>query len=152
MLELQGVPYQELYHPDAYTAQQVAEFEHVSGHRLAKVVVVIADGRFAELILPASRRVDLERVREVLNARAVRLATEEEMAGVFTGSEPGAIPALRHWEDVEVLMDSSMKVKGDVLLQAGTHRDAVRVSFEDWFKLVAPRVESFSDSAEGVPR
>jgi Ala-tRNA(Pro) deacylase len=46
---------------------------------LAKVVVVMADGRPVELILPASRRVNLDRVRTVLHAHEIRLATEAEM-------------------------------------------------------------------------
>src|SRR3712207_7396677 len=47
-------------------------FRSVSGHRVAKVVGVLADGRPVELILPASRRVMLDRVREVLGAAEVR--------------------------------------------------------------------------------
>jgi Ala-tRNA(Pro) deacylase len=149
-LQERGVPYEELAHADVYTAQEVAQREHVSGHRVAKVVIVQADGRPVELVLPASRRVVLKRVQEALHAREVRLATEEEMEQWFTECEPGAIPPLRHWQGVEVLMDPSMRVSGDVLLQAGTHHDAVRLRFEDWFKLVKPRVEAFSESANDV--
>ena len=58
MLEKRGVAYEERHHRVAFTAQEVAQSEHVSGDCLAKVVVVIADGRPVELILPASRRVD----------------------------------------------------------------------------------------------
>jgi Ala-tRNA(Pro) deacylase len=148
MLILRGIPFEELQHPAVYTAQEVAQREHVSGRRVAKVVVVMADGRPVELILPASRHVDLERVREVLNANAVRLATEEEMAHVFTECEVGAIPALRQWRGVGVLMDRSLSVEGDIVLQAGTHTDAVRLRFRDWYELVGPQVASFSEPAE----
>jgi Ala-tRNA(Pro) deacylase len=147
MLAVRGIAYEELHHPEAFTAQEVAHEEHVSGHRVAKVVVVLADGRPVELVLPASRHVTLERVRELLGAREVRLATEAEMSQFFTDSEPGAIPALRHWEGVDVLMDASMDVGGDIVLQAGTHADAVRLRFGDWFKIVAPRVETFTTPA-----
>jgi Ala-tRNA(Pro) deacylase len=143
-LEQQGVSFEERHHPQVYTAQAVAQCEHVSGHRMAKVVVVMADGRPVELILPASRRVVLDWVREILGAREVRLATEHEMEQHFTDCEPGAIPALRHWAGVEVLMDRSLRVDGDILFQAGTHCDAIRMRFDDWFRLVNPRVEMFS--------
>src|SRR5438874_8880917 len=89
------VPYAELHHPEAFTAQQVAQFEHVSGHRVAKVVCVMADERPVELILPASRRVDLPWVRQLLGARQLRLASEMEMQECFCDCELGAIPALR---------------------------------------------------------
>ena len=120
-LEQLGVPFQELHHDEVYTAQAVAEREHVSGHRVAKVVVVIADGRAFELILPASRRVVLDSVRELLRVEHVRLASEYELQERFADCELGAIPALRHWRDVEVIMDGTLHVAGDILFQAGTH-------------------------------
>src|SRR5262249_23932119 len=132
------------------TAQAVAQQEHVSGHRVAKVVGVMADGNPIELILPASRRVRLDWVRELLGALDVRLATEEELDHYFTDCERGAIPALRHWRNVEVLMDGHLRVAGDILLQAGPHCDAVRMRFDDWFQMVTPRVELFSEPV-GAP-
>ena len=148
MLELRGIPFEELHHPQVYTAQEVAQLEHVSGHRVAKVVVVMADGRPVELVLPASRHVLLDRVKAVLNAREVRLATEDEMGKYFTDCEVGAIPPLRHWQDVAVLMDHSLTVEGDILFQAGTHQDAVRLNFRDWYEMVGPQVATFSEPEE----
>jgi Ala-tRNA(Pro) deacylase len=150
VLQLRGISFEELHHPQVYTAQEVAQREHFSGHRVAKVVVVMVDDRPVELILPASRHANLERVRMVLNARSVRLATEEEMEKYFTDCEVGAIPALRHWKGVQVLMDRLLNVEGDILFQAGTHKDAVRLNFRDWYELVQPQVVSFSEPAEPV--
>jgi Ala-tRNA(Pro) deacylase len=146
-LDRRGVAYQELHHTDAYTASEVAQREHVSGHRVAKVVGVIADGRPVELVLPASRRVDLDRVRELLGAREVRLATEPELGRCFTGCEVGAIPALRHWAGVDVVMDGHLRCGGDIYILGGTHRDAIRMNFDDWFEVVDPRVELFTEPA-----
>jgi Ala-tRNA(Pro) deacylase len=144
-LEQQGISFEEMHHPEVYTAQQVAQCEHISGHCVAKVVAVIADGRPVELILPASRRVALDLVGDLLRARVVRLATEDEVERYFTECETGAIPALRHWKDVEVLMDGSLRRGDDIVFQAGTHCDAVRLSFDDWFRIVNPRVEHFTE-------
>lgn len=149
MLELRGVPYEERHHPEAFTAQEIAQREHVSGHRVAKVVVVRAGKRFVELVLPASRRVCLDAVRELLDVPDVRLATEEEMGRYFTGCETGAVPPLRHWKKVSVLMDASLDVCGDILFQAGTHQDAVRLRFCDWYRIVNPRVACFSEPIQG---
>jgi Ala-tRNA(Pro) deacylase len=150
MLELRGIPFEEMHHPKVYTAQEVAGREHFSGHRVAKVVVVMADGRPVELILPASLHVNLDRVRTVLDANEVRLATEEEMAKFFTDCEVGATPPLRHWEDVGVLMDRALNVEGDILFQAGTHTDAIRLRFRDWYEMVNPQVASFSQPGEAA--
>ena len=42
MLEARGIRYDELHHSEVYTAQELAQREHISGHRVAKVVVVVA--------------------------------------------------------------------------------------------------------------
>jgi Ala-tRNA(Pro) deacylase len=149
-LDREGIAYQELRHPAALTAQEVAQREHVSGHRVAKVVCVLADGCPIQLVLPASRRVMLEWVRELLGARQVRLATEEELGWFFSGCELGAIPALRHWPGVKVLMDGHLRCDRDIFILGGTHSDALRIRFDDWFDLVNPRVELLSEP--GDPR
>lgn len=150
-LERRGIPFDELHHYDAYTAQEVAQREHVSGHRVAKVVVVMADGRPVELILPASRYVNLDRVRTILQTQDVQLASEAEMERFFDDSEVGAIPALRHWQGVDVIMDRSLNVEGQIVFQAGTHADAVRLNFRDWYEMVNPQVATFCAPASELP-
>jgi Ala-tRNA(Pro) deacylase len=134
-----------MHHREVFTAQEVAQSEHISGHRLAKVVVVVADGRLIELVLPASRRVVLEKVQQMVGARQVRLASEAEMDRVFENVETGAVPALRHWKDVDMIMDESMKTDGAIILQAGTHQDTITLDFRDWYHLVRPRVGAFTE-------
>ena len=41
-----GVPFEVQHHPRAITAQEVAATEHVPGRMLAKVVMVVVDGRW----------------------------------------------------------------------------------------------------------
>jgi Ala-tRNA(Pro) deacylase len=144
-LDRRGIAYQELHHRGAFTAQEVAQREHISGHRVAKVVCVMADGRPVELVLPASRRVALPWVGKLLGADDIRMATEDELERCFPDCELGAIPALRHWRGVEVIMDGHLRVDGDILIMGGTHRDAIRVRFDDWFQMVDPRVELLSE-------
>ena len=144
-LERRGVPYQEVHHRAVYTAQQLAQAEHVSGHRVAKVVVVMADGHAAELILPASRRVVFAEVARLLSAKEVRLATETELGRMFEDCELGALPALPHKKGVKVLLDEALAGPGDILFQAGTHEDAIKLRFEDWLKVAKPRIDSFSE-------
>ncbi len=150
-LEQRAISFEELHHPEAYTAQEVAQKEHTSGHRVAKVVAVLVDGHAVELILPATRQVDLGRLRKALHARRARLATESEMQQVFPDCAPGAVPPLRHWKNVDVVMDPSMKRDGDIVFQAGTHTDAVRLNFQDWFQMVKPQVLEFSEVPRATP-
>lgn len=145
MLQESGVPFDEMRHREVFTAQEVAQSEHISGHRLAKVVVVIADGCPFEVVIPASRRVIIKQLQQMLGARDLRLASEAEMDRIFSDVDTGAIPPLPHWKGVDVIMDESMKVEGDIVLQAGTHRDTVQLAFSDWYTLVKPKVGSFTE-------
>lgn len=144
-LERRGVPYQEVRHRAVYTAQELAHAEHVSGHRVAKVVIVMADGHPAELILPASRQIVFAEVARLLGSKEVRLATETELGRMFDDCELGALPALPHKRGVKVLLDEALAGPGDILFQAGTHEDAIKLKFEDWLKVVKPRIDSFSE-------
>ena len=72
-LREQGVRFEVIPHPEAYTAQEVAAAEHVPGRQFAKVVIAEADGKHVMLVLPASARVDLVRLRAALEWHAVRL-------------------------------------------------------------------------------
>jgi Ala-tRNA(Pro) deacylase len=112
VLDGHGIAYEERHHRVAFSAQEVAHGEHVSGHRRAKVVAILADGRPVELVLPARRRVALGRVKQVLGTGEVRLASEAEMERIFTDCETGAILPLRRWQNVDVLMDNSMPREG----------------------------------------
>ena len=153
-LEQHGIAFEEIPHREVFTSQEVAQSEHISGHRLAKVVVVIAGGRPIELVLPASRRVVTEKVQQMLGVDQLRLASETELDQIFNDVDTGAIPALRHWKGVEVIMDESMRVDGDITLLGGTHHDTVRLAFSDWYNMVRPRVGSFTELdnlAEGRP-
>ena len=55
-----GVHYRLSRHDEAYTAQDLAAAEHVSGREVIKPVVVQADGQLVMCALPASYRVDLD--------------------------------------------------------------------------------------------
>jgi hypothetical protein len=58
-----GVEFEAHKHPEAFTAQEIAASEHVSGKLLAKVVMVICDGDLVMAVLPAHEKIELERLR-----------------------------------------------------------------------------------------
>jgi Ala-tRNA(Pro) deacylase len=93
-LRRERVPYTTLMHERAYTAQQEAAVAHVPGRHWAKTVVCFADDEPIQAVVPADLMVDLERLRVLAGARAVRKATEDEMVSLYPGCEAGAM-ALR---------------------------------------------------------
>ncbi len=139
-LKEQNVPFEMYEHPPAYTAQEVAAEEHVSGRLLAKAVVVEADGQYAICALPASRKLDLKKVAKALRCRTVRLADENEMARMLPGVEVGAEPPMGHLWDLPTLVDAGLAEDEEIVFQAGTHCHAVRMRYADYQSITHPRV------------
>jgi len=127
-------------HNPAYTAQEVAACEHVSGNMLAKAVVVKADDEFAICVLPASFKLDMEKVGRELGARDVRLADEPEMAQLFPDAEVGAEAPFGTLYNLPTLVDEHLAQDPEIVFQAGTHRQSIRMRFEDYAQLVNPKV------------
>jgi Ala-tRNA(Pro) deacylase len=136
----QGVPFQVQHHPLAFTAQQVAESEHLPGRRLAKVVVIYADGRPVLLAVPASHRVSLARAGDAVGARSVRLAEERELEQVFPDCDTGAMPPFGNLYEVPVYVDRTLAEDEVIVFQAGTHTDTISLPFADFRRLVRPAV------------
>lgn len=138
-LKAQGVAFEEQRHRVAYTAQEVAASEHVSGKFVAKVVMVIADGQTVMAVLPASFRLDVDAVGKALGAKEARLAHEMEFAAAFPGCEVGAMPPFGNLYSIPVLVDPSLAEDERIIFQAGTHTETMSVRYSDFERLVKPR-------------
>jgi Ala-tRNA(Pro) deacylase len=139
-LEKEKAPYQREFHRIAYTAQEVAAEEHISGDMMAKTVVLKADDRFLLAVLPASTRTDLEKVKAALGAKDVRLASELEFTGLFPDCEVGAMPPFGNLYGVPVYADASLAKDEEIVFNAGTHQDTIRMKYADFARLAQPRI------------
>ena len=101
-LDSQKVKYVTLNHSAAYTAQEIAASAHVRGKELAKTVMVTLDGKMAMAVLPASRKVNFEQLREAAGAKDVQLAGEQAFRDTFAGCEVGAMPPFGNLYDMPV--------------------------------------------------
>lgn len=137
------VHYELMSHQIAYTAPEVAHALHVSGKMFAKVVIVKADGRFVMLVLPSNRQVDFKRLREVLNARHLRLATEAEFKGLFQDCEIGTMPPFGNLYGMPVYVDRLLAEDEEIVFEAGTYLGAVKLRYQDFAGLVHPALAEF---------
>jgi Ala-tRNA(Pro) deacylase len=143
-LDKKNVKYAVRTHPVAYTSQEVAAVEHVPGAQLAKVVIIKSNGEFVMAVLPATQRIVLEKMREVLENPGARLATEEEFKGLFPECETGAMPPFGNLYNLAVYVDKTLTETKEIVFRAGTHTDTVHMKYKDFAKLVAPTVVEFS--------
>ncbi len=143
-LDNQNVKYMVISHSLAYTAQGIAALVHVSGHKLAKTVIVKIDGVLAMAVVPASKNVVLDRLKELTGAQAVELATEREFKDAFPDCETGAMPPFGNLYDMPVYADASLAENQEITFSAGSHRELMRMQWKDMAQLVNPTVDNLT--------
>jgi Ala-tRNA(Pro) deacylase len=139
--------YEVLDHSEAYTAQEVAQSMHIKGRYLAKVVIVKSEKGYIMLVLPADRSVDIASLRADLGLRMMALATEGELRMLFPDCEVGAMPPFGNLYRLPVYVERSISEEEFIVFQAGTHYEAVRMSYDDYAALVGPQVFEASRKA-----
>jgi len=144
-LDSNYIPYEPLTHPTTYTAQGTATLMQISGKEMAKTVVLRV-GRNGEdtvlAVLPGPRHVKLDKLATLLG-QPVRLATEEELSQLFPDCELGAMPPFGALYDLPVYVDESLSKDKEIVFNAGTHHDAVRMAYEDFIRLARPKIACF---------
>jgi Ala-tRNA(Pro) deacylase len=139
-LDENGVRYEALRHGEAYTAQEIASTMHISGKNLVKSVILKSDRGYLMAVLPADRRVDVAALRADLGFRMVTLASEEEIKKIFPDCEAGAMPPFGNLYGLPVYADAALREDKNIVFNAGTHHEAVRMTYTDFFRLVRPIV------------
>lgn len=146
-LDKNNVPYVTIQHSLAYTASDIAAMTHIKGRYLAKTVMVNVDGDMAMAVLPSSYHVDLDQLKESIDARSVKLASEEEFKSRFPECEVGAMPPFGNLYGMDVFVDNELAKDEEIAFNAGSHTELLRLSFEDYARLARPRLMDFRVSS-----
>jgi Ala-tRNA(Pro) deacylase len=139
VLDEAKISYEVYNHPLAYTAQEIAAHQHVSGKEMAKVVMLEADDLLVMGVIPASRKISLEKSKASLGVNTIRLASEEEFTARFPECEIGAMPPFGNLFGVHVFVDPEMEKDEYIYFNAGSHVQTVRLKYKDFERLVHPQ-------------
>lgn len=146
--------FKRLPHAPASTASRLAATLHVPGGRVAKAVLVRVGGEERLAVLPATSRIDVDRLAAALRVEpaVVRLATPEEVARRFPNCEPGAPPALGSLFGVATVVDRSLDGL-EIVFPGHTRQEGFLMRFADFEALESPLRAGFAvPIAARVPR
>lgn len=143
VLDENRVPYTAMAHTTAYTAHGAAATMKVSGKELAKTVVLRAGEDIVLAVLPAAHHASLEKMSSLLG-KPTRLATEQEFGALFPDCELGAMPPFGELYGLPIYVDESLAADEEIVFNAGTHHDAIRLRYEDFARLAKPVVCAFA--------
>ncbi|MEO5913678.1 MAG: YbaK/EbsC family protein [Luteolibacter sp.] len=143
-LDERKVRYITIIHSPAYTAQEVAHSAHIPESGLAKTVMIIIDGALAMAVVPANRRVRLEELQRLTHSDDLRLAHEEEFKDYFPDCEPGAMPPFGNLYDMSVYVSPELAKEPEMVFNAGSHTELIRMGWLDYRALVKPCMAAFA--------
>ena len=142
-LDQNNVQYEILRHPEAVTAQRIAQAEHVKGRHQAKVVMLKSGDQHLMVVLPADHQIDLEKVEKTIG-KPVSLGKENDFKSLFPDSAIGAMPPFGNLYDLPTFVDKHLAEQDYLVFEAGTHTDAIKMSYRDYEKIVKPKVEDLA--------
>jgi Ala-tRNA(Pro) deacylase len=137
-LNLTGVHYQVISHVPAFSAHSVALAAHIPDSELAKTLLLRADEQYWMAVLRGDHHLNQKLVKHALEAKHVSLATEEELSVFFPDCEVGAMPPFGKLYALPVVVDKSLTEDDDIVFNACTHSQSVKMKFADYERLVRP--------------
>lgn len=148
-LDANHVRYISIQHSPAYTAQETAASAHIPGRELAKTVMVQIDGVLAMVVLPSTRMLDLQRLRELAGADAVTIAGERQFAEMFPDCEAGGMPPFGNLYNMPVYVDQRLREDQHIAFNAGSHAELIQLDYRDFERLVQPKVGDLAYKSPG---
>jgi len=139
------IGYDVMHHDPAFTAQELAARMHISGFEFTKAVVVKLDGEFALVAVPAPLRINFKELAHAARAKKARLANEQEFQQFFPDCELGAMPPFGNLYQLPTYADIEVTRNENMVINAGTHAEALRLRFSDFNRLARPRVGRFAE-------
>lgn len=139
-LDQNHVKYISIDHSPSFTAQEIAASAHVSGKQLAKTVILKLGGKLAMVVIPATDHINFSELKDFTGKKDVDLAKEAEFKSRFPGCEVGAMPPFGNLYGMPVYVSSHLIDQGEIAFNAGSHSELLKMSWEDFEKLVHPQV------------
>lgn len=133
-------------HRKTRSAHRMSEELHIPQKMVAKSVLLRADHgyQFFVAVLPANRLIDLERLSAAFGGAHIELATNTEVAQHCPDCERGVLPPFGSQYGMKTVIDTSLLEADEIVFEGNTHREAIRMSLDEYRRAEAPTVVSFA--------
>jgi Ala-tRNA(Pro) deacylase len=148
LLDEHAVDYQVIHHRQDHRAHETAADTHTPPAEFAKTLIVRLDSCYAMAVLPATHRLAPGRLARDIGARDVELASESEMRELLGDCEVGAAPPFGALYGLPVYASPVLARDERITFNAGTHQDAVRMTWRDYQRLARPEIVDLSRHEE----
>ncbi|MCY4071433.1 MAG: hypothetical protein OXG60_09040 [Chloroflexi bacterium] len=149
LLDAEACWYETFEHEPVHTSEEAAAAR--PGYALrhgAKAIILRVkrskrDKFFVMLVFPADRKFDVKAVKDYFAARDIRFASEDEVAKLTGGIQPGGVPPFGDLFDLPLFATPQLFEVERIVFNAGDRRYSLAMRSADYRRLAQPEVFSF---------
>jgi len=153
ILDESKVEYNHITHEHVHHSSDAAKIRGTNLEDAAKAIVLKVEFKdekndstksfkFIQAVLSADQRIDLKKLKILLQSKNVSLASPDEVLEK-TGCTIGSVPPFGKLFNIQMYMDESLLKKDLIVFSAGTHNDSIQLKAEDYYKILEPIVCEF---------
>lgn len=135
-LDKHGVKYEIVPHKTVFTAYDLAQTLGEDLSRVTKTLLLAVElplvkkgPKYFIVAVPASYKVELDKIKKALKAKSVEFAPEKVMKKL--GIEPGTLSPFAAMHTLELLLDKTLLKTKEVLVRAGSLTESIRMKTKD---------------------
>lgn len=148
-LSAHNIPYQVIEHDYSASSVGTAIMASIPLNQIAKAVILKDhEDRKLMAVLPAKNKISLSAINDNLMG-SYKLLKEQEIYQMFRDCEHGAIPPVGEAFNMNMICDAMLDRLDYVYIEAGDHRNLLRISHED-YKTIAANCKHLRFSSEVI--
>lgn len=134
-LDRAGIDYDVLSHTHTNASIDTAKVSHIPSDQFAKSVILEDDDGYLMAVIPATHHIEIGQLSRQLERR-LGLATEQELASLFSDCELGAIPPVGEAYQMDMVIDDALQDCSDIYFEAGDHIEVIHMRGDDFQHLM----------------
>lgn len=143
-LDLKRIQYRAIKHRRTFSAERTAATAGIPASGYAKTVMVKINDELVMVVLPASEKLDMHRLKEVTRARKVELAREEDFKERFPDCEAGAMPPFGNLYGVPIFLTDQLPDDQEIVFKTGIHTELAKMPYQTYIGLVSPQAVKYT--------
>lgn len=141
------VKYEIIKHKTVFTAYDLAQTTGTELNDIAKTLLIKAGKDYVLIVLPASMRLNIDKLKKMLGVKQISIVKENVMKTALK-VKPGAITPFGPLYKIPVYVESKLAKTKDVLAGAGDFQESVKLKAKDLVKLTEAKVGSFGEASK----
>jgi len=141
------VKYDKIGHKVVYTAYDLANTLKENLEKVTKILVVKTDKGFALLVMPASHRLNIKKLKKAMGAKKAEIVRETSIKKLIN-MKPGTQTPFAALHKMPVYIDKGFSKAGQIITSAGSYSESLKMQVKDIVKTGAEVIDSFTDKSD----